>query len=89
MQMNRMAVIHYPSLKTVLMVEEALKKANKLLTREQLKAKLPRKVMHQTLNIVLKYLEDSGKILDGRKGILWIYNPSPKLQKAIAKGIEV
>jgi hypothetical protein len=89
MQMNKIVVIHYPSLKTVLMVEEALKKANKLLTREQLKAKLPKKVMHQTLNIVLKYLEDSGKIIDGRKGILWIYNPSPKMQKAIAGGIEV
>jgi len=62
-------VIHYPSLKTVLMVEDTLKKANKLLTREELKKKLPKKIMHQTLNIILKYLEDGGKILDGRKGI--------------------
>jgi hypothetical protein len=82
-------LIHYPSLKTVLMVEETLKKANKLMTREQLKKKLPREVMHQTLNVILEYLEDGGKILDGRKGILWIYNPSPKLDKAIPEGIEV
>ena len=86
---KRQNVIHYPSLKTVLMVENSLKKANKLLTREQLKNKLPKKVMHQTLNVVLEYLEDSGKILDGRKGILWIYNPSPKIEKAIREGIEV
>ena len=71
------------------MVENTLKKANKLLTREDLKRKMPQKIMHQTLNVILKYLEDGGKILDGRKGILWIYNPSPKLQKAIKEGIEV
>lgn len=71
------------------MVEDTLKKANNLINREELKRKLPTKVMHQTLNLILKYLEDSGKILDGRKGILWIYNPSTKLDKAIAEGVEL
>jgi len=88
-KMQKLEVIHYPNLKTVLMVEDALKKANKLMTREQLKKKLPTQIMHQTLNLILKYLEDSGKILDGRKGILWIYNPSPKLDKAIKEGVEL
>jgi len=87
--MQKAKVIHYPSLKTVLMVEDTLKKANTLLTREQLKKKLPKKIMHQTLNVILKYLEAGGKILDGRKGILWIYNPSPRLEKAVKEGIEV
>ena len=87
--MQKLEVIHYPTLKTVLMVENVLKKANTLMTREQLKKKLPTKIMHQTLNVILKYLEDSGKILDGRKGILWIYNPSPKLDKAIKGGVEL
>ena len=87
--MQNLEVIHYPNLKTVLMVEEVLKKANDLMTREQLKKKLPTKIMHQTLNVILEYLENSGKILDGRKGILWIYNPSPKLDKAIKEGIEL
>ena len=82
-------IIHYPSLKTVLMVEDTLKKANKLMNREDLKRKLPTKIMHQTLNLILQYLEDSGKIIDGRKGILWIYNPSTKLDKAIREGIEL
>ena len=71
------------------MVENILKNANHLMTREELKKKLPHKVMHQTLNVILKYLEDSGKILDGRKGILWIYNPNPKLNKAIKEGVEL
>jgi len=87
--MQTSQLIHYPSLKTVLMVEKTLKKANKLLTREELKKKLPKKVMHQTLNVILEYLEDGGKILDGRKGILWIFNPSPKLDKAIKEGVEI
>jgi len=76
-------VIHYPNLKTVLMVEDTLKKANNLLTREKLKKKLKTKIMHQTLNVILKYLEESGKIMDGRKGILWIYNPSLKLEEGV------
>jgi len=87
--MQKLEVIHYPNLKTVLMVEDVLKKANQLITREELKRKLPTKTMHQTLNVILKYLEDSGKILDGRKGILWIYNPSPKLDKAMKEGVEL
>ena len=82
-------MIHYPSLKTVLMIEHALKNANTLLTREELKKRLPVKIMHQTLNVILAYLEESGKIIDGRKGILWIYNPSKKLEKAIQEGVEV
>jgi len=82
-------IIHYPSLKTVLMIEHALKNANTLLTREELKKRLPVKIMHQTLNVILAYLEESGKIIDGRKGILWIYNPSKKLEKAIQEGVEV
>ena len=82
-------LIHYPNLKTVLMVEDTLKKTNTLLTREELKGKLPKKVMHQTLNLILEYLEEGGKIFDGRKGILWIYNPSPKLDRAVKEGVEV
>ena len=87
--MQKLEIIHYPNLKTVLMVEDALKKANNLMTREELKNKLPTKIMHQTLNVILKYLEDGGKILDGRKGILWIYSPSPKLDKAVKEGVEL
>jgi len=87
--MQKLEILHYPNLKTVLMVEDVLKKANNLITREQLKNRLTTGVMHQTLNVILKYLEDSGKILDGRKGILWIYNPSPKLDKAIKEGVEL
>lgn len=89
MNMQKLEVLHYPNLKTVLMVEDVLKKANKPLTREKLKDKLKTGIMHQTLNVILKYLEDSGKIIDGKKGIVWIYNASKKLNNAIFEGVEL
>ena len=82
-------IIHYPNLKTVLMVEDVLKKADVAMTRAAIKRKLPSKVMHQTLSVILEYLEDSGKIMDGRKGVLWTCNPSPKIERAIRRGREI
>lgn len=71
------------------MVEKVLKNAETIITREELKRRLPTKIMHQTLNVILSYLEKRGMIADGHKGILWIYNPSPKLRKAIREGTEI
>ena len=87
--MGELKILHYPSLKTVLMVEKVLKNADGLLTREQIKKKMPKKVMHQTLNVILEYLEKKGMIIDGHKGILWVYNPSKKLQREIERGTEI
>jgi len=82
-------IIHYPSLKTMLMVEKALKTSEVTISREELKRRLPNKIMHQTLNLILEYMENRGLIIDSHKGILWIYNPSPKLKSAIDRGREV
>ncbi len=82
-------IIHYPNLKTVLMVEKVLKDAETTLTREEIKKLLPAQVMHQTLNVILEYLEQRGLILDGHKGILWVYEDSQKLREAISKGTEI
>ena len=79
-------IIHYPNLRTMLMIERVLKDAQIVITREQLKKRLPTGVMHQTINVILNYMEERGLIMDGRKGILWIHNPSPKLRKAIERG---
>jgi len=81
--------IHYPNLKTMLLVERILRKADSMISREELKRRLPVKIMHQTLNLILNYFEERGMIVDTRKGILWIYNPSPKLRKEITKGREI
>ncbi|MEK6941035.1 MAG: hypothetical protein AABW49_03995 [Nanoarchaeota archaeon] len=82
-------IIHYPSLKTMLMVEKVLKTADVMISREELKRRLPNKIMHQTLNLILEYMEGRGLIIDSHKGILWIYNPSPKLKRAIENGREL
>lgn len=86
---KKQQIIHYPSLKTVLMVEKILKNADIMIDREELKRRLPTQIMHQTLNVILNYLEDKGMIIDSHKGILWIYNPSSKLKKAMQKGVEI
>jgi hypothetical protein len=82
-------IIHYPSLRTMLMVEKILRNAEVAISREELKRRLPVKIMHQTLNLILQYMENRGLIVDSHKGILWIYNPSPKLKKAIEEGREL
>jgi hypothetical protein len=71
------------------MVEKILKEAEVMISREELKRRLPNKIMHQTLNIILEYMENRGLIIDSHKGILWIYNPSPKLRSAVEKEREV
>lgn len=81
-------VLHFPTLKTVLQVEDVLIRAEKAMSREAIKRIMGGKIMHQTLNIILHYLEDSGKVYIGEKGITWIYNPGKKLEKAIRKGVE-
>jgi len=86
---NEKEIIHYPSLRTMLMVERILREADTMINRKELKKRLPNKIMHQTLNLILKYLEEKGMIIDSHKGILWIYNPSPKLRKAIENAREI
>jgi len=82
-------VIHYPNLKTVLMVEKILRESELAISRAELKRRMPKEIMHQTLNIILEFLEERGMIVDTHKGIVWIYNPSPKIRTAIETGVEV
>ncbi len=82
-------VIHYPTLKTVLLVEKTLQNSNKPLNKNQIKDKLGVKIMHQTLSIILTYLEERGMIVRAKEGYVWTYNPSKKLLKAIKEGYEV
>ncbi|MFW5846845.1 MAG: hypothetical protein ACOCUU_01675 [Nanoarchaeota archaeon] len=80
---------HSPTLNTVLMVEDVLKDAGEIITIAELKRRLPKKVMHQTLLIVLEYLLTSGKIIASPKGVLWIYSPSEELKKMMSGGLEL
>ncbi|MCX6818415.1 MAG: hypothetical protein NT129_00245 [Candidatus Aenigmarchaeota archaeon] len=76
---------HWPTLKTVLMVEKALKEADEPVSLEELKRGLRKKVMDQTLRLILAYLEDKGSVLIGPRGLSWIENRSSKFMKFIEK----
>ncbi len=81
-------IAHSPTLNTIVMVEETLRNGD-LMTVAELKMKLPRKVMHQTLLHILDYLQLSGKIIIGTKGILWVYADRKELNELLKRGIEV
>ena len=82
--------IHWPTLNTVIMVENTLKNMNEsVISIAELKRRLPRQVNHNTLMVILEYLERSNKIAVTLKGITWIYNENPNLKKAIIQGIEL
>jgi|GEM_PF-94460 len=81
--------MHSPTLNTVLMVEKSLKEAGQIVTLAELKRRLPKKVMHQTLIQLLDYLQMSGKILIGTKGILWVFAERNELNKLINLGTEI
>jgi len=89
MQFTDNGKTHSPTLTTVIMVENVLKDAGGVITLAELKRRLPRKVMHQTLLKVLDYLQLSGKIIIGTKGILWIFAERKEIEELIKRGTEV
>jgi len=72
---SQQEILHYPRLDTVLMVEEKIRKAKEYPSKRQLWLSLPKQIMYQTFNIVLDYLEESGKIVIKDGKIIWIWNP--------------
>ena len=86
---KRENIEHSPTLNTVLMVEESIRKSRQAIKISELKRILPKKVMHATLLKILDYLQLSGKILIGTKGIVWVYTPRIELEKMIKRGLEV
>jgi hypothetical protein len=81
---------HWPTLNTVIMVEDTLRKMNEsVISVAELKRKLPRQVNHNTLILILEYLERSGKIAASLKGITWVYTDSKVLRELIKKGTEI
>ncbi|MCD6477067.1 MAG: hypothetical protein J7K26_02800 [Candidatus Aenigmarchaeota archaeon] len=81
--MRQQQILHYPRLDTVMMVEKAIRKAKEYPSKRQLLKALPKEIMYQTFNVILEYLEESGKITIKDGKIIWIYNP--KLIKKYAE----
>jgi hypothetical protein len=81
---------HWPTLNTVIMIERVLKGMDEsVISIAELKRRLPRQVNHNTLIVILKYLEESNKIAVTLNGITWIHNPNPNLRRAISHGLEI
>jgi len=81
---------HWPTLNTVIMVEETFKSLEgSVISVAELKRNLLRQVNHNTLMLILRYLEDSNKILVGLRGITWIHNQDKRLRAAIKEGTEI
>ena len=68
-------LLHYPRLDTVLMVENTIRKAKEYPSKRQLWLSLKKQVMYQTFNVIIEYLEESGKIAQKNGKIVWIWNP--------------
>jgi DNA-binding transcriptional ArsR family regulator len=88
---KKSSAIHFPRLDTILMVEKVLRDARdeEPLSKNEIDRRLKTKVMRPTLNLILNYLEENGKITQSRDGIYWIYlkDASPKLKKMIKEGV--
>jgi len=76
-----------PTLNTVLMVEETLQRAEVVMTVAELRRRLPKQVMHQTLVAILDYLDFSGKITYHDNRVLWTFKPKSRLKET--RGLRV
>ncbi|MBI4116127.1 hypothetical protein HY449_00100 [Candidatus Pacearchaeota archaeon] len=65
-----------PTLQTVLMVEKFIDENSGEYKKTELFRKLPKKVMWQTFQVVMEYLENSLRIAYDKEGyIVYIWNP--------------
>jgi len=82
-----MEALHSPTLDSVIMVEKTAQKYSQECGKYQLWKKLPKKMMYQTFQVILDYLESSGKIIIDKDGcIIWTYNPK-RIKLLISKGL--
>ena len=66
---------HSPTLDTVIMVEETIKRLGSC-TITQLYKALPRTVIYPTLKLIVGYFYAKGFIMSDKEGkIVWVYNP--------------
>ena len=85
---NQKQVLHYPRLDTVLMVEDAIRRAKEYQGKMELWRSLPRQVMYQTFLLILEYLEKSNKIMICKDGkIVWIFAETPKQRELAARAV--
>lgn len=78
-----------PTLKNILRIEQVLAKYKEFDSKAELTRKLDITMRPPVLNIILRYLEKSNKILVDKNGsIIWIY-ASPKAKKSWEKAVRL
>ncbi len=84
-------LLHYPTLRTILLVENVLKEHDgDLLSKGQIERLLGGRVHRRTLGLVLDYLEESNKIIQHpKKGILWIAASKEEIEKIRKNALRV
>jgi len=69
-------VARSPTLQTVLMVEKFIDDSSGEYKKTELFNNLPKKVMWQTFQVIMEYLESIGKIAYDKEGyVVYIWNP--------------
>ena len=87
--MAETTILHSPTLESVIMVEKTIQKYSQECGKYQLWKKLPKKMMYQTFQTILDYLENSGKIMIDKDGtVIWTYNPE-RIRKLISQGVKL
>ena len=82
-------LFHSPTLESVLMVEETIRKYSQECGKYQLWKKLPKKMIYQTYLTILDYLEQSGKMIIDKEGcIIWTFDPQG-IKKILARGVKL
>ena len=85
-QLERPKIEHSPTLETVQMVETTVRDAKEVIKVAELKRRLPRQVNHNTLKVILAYLQQSGKIEFTPNGVVWIFMPREDIASILSKG---
>ncbi|MGI0088397.1 MAG: hypothetical protein ACREBI_10660 [Nitrosotalea sp.] len=71
-----------PTLETIHMVEETLSKMSDHPSKNKLWRALPRQIQYSTLKAVLRYLEESNKVVfDKNNKIVWVFAENPRIQR--------
>jgi len=84
-------VLHYPRLDTILNVEKILKNADSPISKNEIDRRLSKQIMRPTLNLILEYLQEAGKIAILEQGVIWIFHEdiSNKLKKKLEKAVTI
>ena len=84
---EKINILHYPRLDTILLVEQAIQEYPDYPARMQLWKSLSKQVQYQTFKLILNYLEKSNKIMFKEDKIIWIFANNKKLNELISSSI--